>query len=111
MDGEVSAVQAASIYITDLFDRKLINVNTLEHTPALRIQPGNEIEITISNIYLRPGRYKVGFWLGDAAERHIDVIVDAAALDVLPPDGSARVSEHDGFFRCPFDYRVIEQTP
>jgi lipopolysaccharide transport system ATP-binding protein len=106
VEGDVSAVQAASVYVMDLFDRKLINVNTLELNPALQLRQGDEIEIRIANVYLRPGRYKVGFWLGDALERHIDVVSDAAALDVLPPENS-RVSEHDGFFRCPFECRVI----
>jgi lipopolysaccharide transport system ATP-binding protein len=107
LDGDVGAVRAVSIYVMDLFDRKLINVNTLEHTPALSLRPGDAVEITISNVYLRPGRYKVGFWVGDAEERHIDVVADAAALDVLPPLDCPRVSEHDGFFRCPFEYRVV----
>jgi lipopolysaccharide transport system ATP-binding protein len=106
IDGDVFAVKAASIYVMDLFDRKLINVNTLEFDAALQLQPGDEIEIEIANAHLRPGRYKVGFWIGDADERHVDVIADAAALDVLPPE-NARVSEHDGFFRCPFEYRVV----
>jgi lipopolysaccharide transport system ATP-binding protein len=110
LEGDTAAVQAASIYVTDLFDRKLINVNTLEFTPALQLQPGDEIEIQLANVHLRPGRYKVGFWLGDALERHIDVIADAAALDVLAAQDCPRISEHDGIFRCPFEYRIVREA-
>jgi lipopolysaccharide transport system ATP-binding protein len=108
IDGDVAAVQAASIYIMDLFDRKLINVNTLEFNPAFQLGPGDQVEITIANVHLRPGRYKVGFWLGDALERHIDVLSEATTLDVLPPE-QVRVSDHDGFFRCPFEYRIVKK--
>jgi ABC-type polysaccharide/polyol phosphate transport system ATPase subunit len=107
--GDAAAVQAASIYITDLFDRKLINVNTLEFSPSLDLRPGQAIELHIRDVHLRPGRYKVGFWLGDGLERHIDVVSDAAALDVLPARDCPRVSEHDGFFRCPFEYRIVPE--
>jgi ABC-type polysaccharide/polyol phosphate transport system ATPase subunit len=108
LEGDARAVQAASVYVTDLFDRKLINVNTLEFAATLQLHPGDEIEIQIHDVHLRPGRYKVGFWLGDALERHIDVVTDAAALDVLPAQ-DCRVSEHDGIFRCPFEYRIVRE--
>ena len=110
ISGETRAVKAAGIQITDLYDRKIVNCNTLEHGENLYIEHGDEVHIIVRSLHLRPGRYKVGFWLGDSDEGHIDVVVDEYYLDVLPPIGRQWVSKHDGIFECRFDCKVVKAT-
>ena len=107
VEGDSAAVLAAGIQITDESDRKLVNANTLEQTNRISVTSGGAVEIAFDAIPLRPGRYKVGFWLGAGETRHIDVVTSAAVLEVLPPPGTRWVSPHDGVFRCPFTFRLI----
>jgi len=104
--GDLERVRAAGVQITDLHGRKLINVNTLEKGDVLALQPGQEVVFSIERVALRPGNYTVGFWLGAAETRHIDVVAEACTLQVLPPEGASWVSAHDGVFACPFSYEV-----
>ena len=107
LSGQVGSVRAVGLSITDESDRKLVNANTLEKTAAVDIGPGGTVELDLFGVNLRPGRYKVGFWVGAGETRHIDVVTEAAVLEVLPPVGSAWASPHDGVFRCQFAFRVL----
>ncbi len=106
-EGDVSAIRAVSVYISDESDRKLINTNTLEKIDALRLQPGQAVDIIFRDVRLRPGLYKVGLWIGGGEERHIDIINDELALEVLPLVGRSWVSKHDGVIECDFDYDIV----
>ncbi len=106
-EGDVNAIRAASVYICDDNDRKLINLNTLEKVDDLRLQPGQAVDVIFRNLKLRPGLYKVGLWIGGGEERHIDIINDELALEVLPPIGRSWVSKHDGVIECDFDYSIV----
>jgi lipopolysaccharide transport system ATP-binding protein len=108
--GELSDVEAAAIQITDQYDRKIVNVNTLEKTDSLRISNENIIELVIRGVRLRPGRYKVGFWLGKNDEQHVDVIADHCSLEILPPQGSQRYSKHDGVVQYDFDFSCYSRS-
>jgi lipopolysaccharide transport system ATP-binding protein len=107
LTGQLDAVRAVGLSITDESDRKLINANTLEKVDRVEIGPGGTVELEVFGVNLRPGRYKVGFWVGAGETRHVDVVTEAAILEVLPPVGSAWASPHDGVFRCPFAFRVL----
>jgi lipopolysaccharide transport system ATP-binding protein len=106
IDGDLASVKACAVQITDWFDRKLINVNTLEHVDELVLQKEGSIELIIRDVNLRPGTYKVGFWLGASETKHLDVVIDHTVLEVLAPVGSKWFSRYDGFFRCPFEYKL-----
>ena len=106
-EGDVRAIRAVSVYISDENDRKLINTNTLEKTDALNLHPGQAVDVIFRDVKLRPGLYKVGLWIGGGEERHIDIINDELALEILPPVGRSWVSKHDGVIECDFDYSII----
>jgi len=110
IDGDAACVRAAGLNITDESDCKLININTFQHCPRLELTTGAEIEFVISQVNLRPGRYKVGFWLGAGETRHIDVLADGCLLEVLPPESRTWMSRYEGLFRCSFQYRVLEEN-
>ncbi len=80
----------------------------MEKIDNLSLQPGQEIELILRNVKLRPGLYKIGFWIGGGEERHIDVIDDGILLEVLPPLGRSWVSKHDGVIECDFDCQTVD---
>jgi hypothetical protein len=84
----------------------LININTLEHTPELFLGPAGTVEIVIHGVNLRPGTYKLGFWLGASQSKHVDVVTDHTILEVLAPVGSKWFTQHDGVLRCPFEFKL-----
>ncbi len=105
--GNLGAVKAAGVQICDLHDRKIVNCNTLEHGHELALHKGDEIHITVRDLRLRPGTYKVGFWLGESESGHIDVVVDDCSLDVLPPLDREWVSSSEGVYECPFECEIV----
>ena len=107
LTGDVQAVKAAGIQITDLFDRKIINCNTFEHQDSLHLSAGDEIHIIVRDLRLRPGQYRFGLWLGESEEGHIDGVTDDLSLEVLPPVGRKWVSKHDGAYECSFNCEVV----
>ena len=105
--GDVRVVKGAGVQITDLYDRKIVNCNTLEHRADLALKPGDEVSIIIRDLRLRPGLYKVGLWLGESEEGHVDVIADNLSLEILPSVGREWLSKHDGAYECLFDHEVV----
>jgi lipopolysaccharide transport system ATP-binding protein len=105
IQGNLHPVKAAAVQISDLSDRKLVDANSIELGRLFDLSQGTEaqIDITIRDLRLRPGSYKLGFGLGDEYERAIDVITEACVLEVLPPEGFARDPRHAGVFYCPFE--------
>jgi ABC-type polysaccharide/polyol phosphate transport system ATPase subunit len=105
--GDCSSVKAAAIQISDLYDRKIVNCNTLELGRDLSLNEGEDIRMIIRDLKLRPGNYKVGLWIGDSEEGHIDVIADELSLEILPPVGRQWVSRHDGIYECRFECEIV----
>ncbi len=106
-EGDVQAIKAVSVYITDENDRKLINTNTFEKVDDLHLQPGQAVDVIFRNVKLRPGLYKVGLWIGSGENVHIDTIHEVLSLEILPPVGRGWVSKHDGVIECDFDYNIV----
>jgi hypothetical protein len=104
--GDLNRVKGVAVQICDLSDRKLINANSFEKMTPLTVTPNSVVDLTIHDVRLRPGKYKLGFWIGDALLRPLDVVIDACILEVLPRPGMLFDERHEGFFFCPFDVRV-----
>jgi hypothetical protein len=112
LTGRTDWVQGIGLTIREDDEQKLINVNTLELTDRLNIPPGGSVEVVVRDINLKPGRYPVDFWLGAGETQHVDVVTNAAVLEVLPRPGARWMSHYDGLFRCPFSVRVpTGETP
>ena len=107
LSGDIQQVKAVGVEICDMSGRKIINVNTFEKCEALHFNNSNSVDVIIRNVRLRPGTYKVGFWMGAGETRHIDVITDECVLEVLPPVGRKWISDHSGVVECEFDFNVI----
>jgi lipopolysaccharide transport system ATP-binding protein len=103
LDGELEQVKSVAVEIYDMTDRKLINANSYQQMPQLKLTPRSTIDITIRDIRLRPGKYKLGFWVGDRFLRTVDAITNACILEVLPHAQGHFDEQHEGVFYCPFD--------
>ena len=108
LEGNVRAVRAAGVQITDLYDRKIINCNTFEHKEDLALNDGDTVRIVVRDLRLRPGMYRFGLWLGESEEGHIDGVTDELTVEILPPVGRQWVSKHDGAYQCLFDCEVVK---
>lgn len=100
-----------SVSIWNQSGTKLINADTttLERMVALR-HGTNSCRFTIERLYLKPGVYVVGFWLGDRVGETLDRIESAFRIEVVdahPERPGVRLdSRYDGPVACPFD--VVE---
>jgi ABC-type polysaccharide/polyol phosphate transport system ATPase subunit len=108
IEGQVEGVKGVGVQITDQYDRKIINCNTLELEDNLKLTQGARIRLIVRDVRLRPACYKLGLWIGEGEEVHTDVITDDLKLEILPPQGRKWVSKHDGTYECPFECEIVE---
>jgi lipopolysaccharide transport system ATP-binding protein len=107
VEGDLGAARAVAVQIADGDDRRLVHANSLELGEDLDLDAAGLVEIELSGLALRPGRYRIGYWLGTSDGRGLDHVTDATMLDVLPPVGAAWTSTHDGgVLHCPFRVRA-----
>lgn len=97
-----------SVSIWNQSGTKLVNADTttLGRTVALR-QGKTTCRLTIERLYLKPGTYVVGLWLGDPASETLDRIESAFRIEVhdrQPERPAVRLDpRYDGPVECRFD--------
>ncbi|MGE0449283.1 MAG: polysaccharide ABC transporter ATP-binding protein [Vicinamibacterales bacterium] len=112
IEGDLAAARAVAVQIADMDDRRLVYANSLEIGHPLELEAPAVVELELVDLALRPGRYKVGYWLGAADGRGLDHVTDATMLDVLGHAGVPWTSAHDGgVFHCDFRVRTGRTTP
>jgi lipopolysaccharide transport system ATP-binding protein len=100
------------VTIYDYHGTKLVNADTLLIGGTLKLEPGmNTARLRIEAVHLRPGVYRVGFWLSDPVAREVfDCIDSAFELEVVDLQGyslGGRTTGTDGVITCRF---ALEST-
>jgi lipopolysaccharide transport system ATP-binding protein len=95
------------VTIYDQHGTKLVNADTLLIGGTLNLEPGmNRTRLRIESVHLRPGVYRVGFWLSDPVAREVfDCIDSAFELEVCDLQGhslGSRTTGPDGVVTCRF---------
>jgi lipopolysaccharide transport system ATP-binding protein len=100
------------VTIYDQHGTKLVNADTLLIGGTLRLEAGSNLaRLRIEAVHLRPGVYRVGFWLADPVARQvfdcIDSGFDLELADVQGQSLGARTTGPDGVITCRF---VVEDA-
>jgi lipopolysaccharide transport system ATP-binding protein len=106
------AVVNLAISIANQSGTNLVNADTstLGQIVALR-QGDNTWRLRIERLYLKPGVYLVGLWLGDRMGQTLDQIVSAFRIEVVDPRPERPAvrldSRYDGAVACRFDVEEL----
>ena len=95
------------VTIHDHHGTRLVNADTLLIGETLKLEPGaNETRLRIDAVHLRPGLYRVGFWLSDPVAREaFDCMDSSFELQVVDVQGAGlggRTAGPDGVITCQF---------
>ena len=95
------------VTIYDHHGTKLVNADTLLIGGTLKLEPGlNVARLRIEAVHLRPGIYRVGFWLADPVAREVfDCIDSSFELEVVDQQDHSlggRTTGPDGVITCQF---------
>jgi lipopolysaccharide transport system ATP-binding protein len=88
---------------------KLINADIVSQGLVVRLNEGrNSIRLQIEEVYLNPGVYVVGLWVGHSFGKALDNIEAALEIEVVNPDsrGFGMTPASDGLVPCRF--RVLQ---
>jgi lipopolysaccharide transport system ATP-binding protein len=107
----VTATQVGSIAVT-LYDNhgtKLVNADSIVLDRRLQLDAGShEVELSIHELKLNPGKYRIGLWLADAAGAVCDFIESAVDVEVVAaPGDTLRRPVADGVVPCSFELRLV----
>ncbi len=100
-----------AVSIANQSGTNLVNADTSTLGSAVALRQGdNTWRLRIDRLYLKPGVYLVGLWLGDRMGETLDQIVSAFRIEVVDPrpdrPGVRLDSRYDGAVACRFD--VVE---
>jgi lipopolysaccharide transport system ATP-binding protein len=95
------------VTIYDQHGTKLVNADTQLIGSTLKLEPGiNVTRLCIEAVHLRPGVYRVGFWLADPVAREVfDCIDSSFELEVVDQQTHSlggRTTGPDGVITCRF---------
>ncbi|MBA2246058.1 MAG: ABC transporter ATP-binding protein, partial [Gemmatimonadetes bacterium] len=101
-----------SVSIWNQSGTKLINADTTALGRAVALRQGtNTFRLTIERLYLKPGAYVVGLWLGDRMGETLDRIESAFRFEVVDPHPERPTvrldSRYDGPVACRFDVAEV----
>ena len=107
---------AATLY--DLSGGKLVNADSILQGQALTLRKGlNRVRLRIKKLYLNPGVYRLGLWLGNPIDANsggsgFDFVPSAFHMEVVPQESEIRKlgmkPKYDGVVTCEID--ILEAT-
>jgi lipopolysaccharide transport system ATP-binding protein len=91
-----------SVMLYDHHGTKLLNADTLLIGGTIKLEPGtNGARLRIEAVHLRPGVYRVGFWLADPVAREVFDFIDSGfELEVVDVQGHSLGKRTDGLITC-----------
>ena len=95
---------AATFYTLE--GTKLVNADTISLGQLVEVGPGqDEVQLTIKELYLNPGTYRIGLYLADPLGVVLDHIESAFEIDVadLETDKLGRTPVQHGSVFCDFE--------
>lgn len=110
-DRTVNSV-AASLYSQS--GLRLVNADTLALGRPVELRRGrNIVHLRINALYLKPGSYVLGWWVGDALGRVFDHVETGLQVSVLgeATSGFGVRPRADGVVVCPFEVVAVENGP
>ena len=101
------SVGSLGVTIYDQHGTKLVNADTLSIGAPVKLEQGHNLAgLHIESLHLRPGTYRVGFWLSDPVARHVFDCVESAfeleVADVQHPGLGRKPQGRDGVVTCRF---------
>jgi lipopolysaccharide transport system ATP-binding protein len=106
------ALDSLAVVIWSAGGVKLVNADTISAGQRIHLATGgNRVVVTIDELYLTPGSYRLGLWMASAVGSEFDYIESALGFDVMPSgtDGLGMRPVKDGLVPCRF--RVDAGTP
>jgi len=100
-------VRSLAVALHTMQGLKLINADTLLLNREITLRSGdNPVSLQIDQLQLKPGSYKVGFWLANDEQEIFDQIESAFEI-VVVSEGMRTASpiRYDGVVACDFDIR------
>tara|TARA_R110001583_G_scaffold178083_2_gene333784 strand:+ start:9379 stop:10656 length:1278 start_codon:yes stop_codon:yes gene_type:complete len=95
-----------AIIIYDSAGYRLIDANTELAGNQLNLREGNiaDVEFELKNVFLKPGSYSLGVWIGRRNVDDIDGITHSVNFSVDPAfDAPSAVPVYPGVYQCQFD--------
>lgn len=103
---EARTVSDLSVFIFDRHGTKLINADSSYLNQIVELDQGqNVVRLTIKNLYLNPGVYRVGFWLANHKRLVYDFVDNAFELEVMNHDSwwPGTDPSNDGLIACEYE--------
>lgn len=103
------AARAIGSFAVTLYDKhgtKLVNADTMALGQTVTLQKGETVvRLRIAGLYLNPGLYQLGWWIGDTFGRVFDFVESAVEVEVVESnaDGLGVRPRFDGVVACEFD--------
>ena len=97
------SLKRVAIILFDKAGTKLVNADTVTLGRALALQAGETLlRLRVTELYLNPGVYVLGWWLADSAAMVFDSVEASVDIEVIERDGSRlnRRPRFDGVVRC-----------
>jgi lipopolysaccharide transport system ATP-binding protein len=96
-------IPSLAVTLYDMQGTKLVNADTIAVGHTLRLQPGkHRFTLRIPELHLKPGVYRMGFWLAGALGSVYDFIPAGFEIEVvaLQAPGLGRAPSGDGVVTC-----------
>lgn len=102
-----------AVVLSDQYGTKLVNADADTVGLNINVPAGTSTWLLrIQQLFLKPGTYVLGLWLGDSVRVPLDVLESAARIDVADLQGPVigiRDDPHeDGVVTCTFDVRRVD---
>lgn len=98
-----------ALVIYDSYDYRIIDANSATKNIFLSSsrQEDFQVEITLKNVLLKPGKYFVGLWMGRANIEDIDAIYHVGIMNVeIDPKSTHHHQIFPGVYQCYFDFLI-----
>jgi lipopolysaccharide transport system ATP-binding protein len=100
-----------AIIVYDIMGYRLIDANTALQGNFLNLEKGQKacVEFQLHNLLLKPGKYLLGVWLGQATfSEDIDGITYVSSFSVEADPGAIKhPTEFPGVYQCKFSQRIL----
>ncbi len=103
------SVEGISVFLSDKYGTRLVNADSAFIGRSVNLHKGlNVVLLKIKELYLNPGMYAIGLWLGNNMGANLDYIESAFQIEVvnLESEGFGIRSNEDGVVTCHFDISV-----
>jgi lipopolysaccharide transport system ATP-binding protein len=111
--GESRMISSLAVNLFDKFGTKLIHADTIMIGQSVFLQKGtNILKLTIDQLFLNPGSYVLGLWLGEHVQGGAEDLMDSVfELEVVESPYHKPVNRHleDGFVTC--KVKLLECVP